>query len=67
LWKPNPDDEALRVAGFKADTGYVVARPFWGQGYAAEALQAVVAWALTQATIFRVWPVCDVEREERAN
>jgi RimJ/RimL family protein N-acetyltransferase len=57
---------ALRVTGFKADTGYVIARRFWGQGYAAEALQAIVAWAFAQATIYRVWAVCDVENTASA-
>lgn len=52
---------SLRVAGFKADFGYVLARSCWGNGYMAEALRPVVDWALAQPTIFRVWGVCDVE------
>jgi len=52
---------ALRIYGRKADVGYVIARPFWNQGYASEALQAIVDWALAQPEIFRVWAVCDID------
>lgn len=51
----------LRTRGFKADFGYVIAKPYWGNGYATEALCAVVQWALQQPHILRVWAVCDVE------
>jgi [ribosomal protein S5]-alanine N-acetyltransferase len=46
--------------------GYLVARPFWGQGYMAEALTAVVEWAFSIPSIFRVWAVCDVENHASA-
>jgi ribosomal-protein-alanine N-acetyltransferase len=52
---------ALRIDGHKANTGYGIARPYWGQGYATEALQAVVEWALLQPEIYRVWATCDFE------
>jgi [ribosomal protein S5]-alanine N-acetyltransferase len=52
---------ALRIDGHKANTGYGVARPYWGQGYATEALQAVVDWALQQPQIYRIWATCDCE------
>ena len=51
----------LRVAGFKADVGYVLGRRFWGRGLATEALRPVVGWALAQPEIYRVWAVCDAE------
>src|SRR5919107_1846055 len=51
----------LRVDGFKADVGYVLARPFWGRGLATEALRPVVGWALSRPEIYRVWAVCDAE------
>jgi RimJ/RimL family protein N-acetyltransferase len=51
----------LRPQGFKADVGYVLARPFWGQGLMAEALRAVVDFAFTLPGMYRVWAVCDVE------
>lgn len=51
----------MRIHGFKADVGYVVARPLWGRGVITEALRAVVEWALEQESIYRVWALCDVE------
>jgi RimJ/RimL family protein N-acetyltransferase len=51
----------LRVNGFKADVGYVVAHAFWGRGIATEALRPVVGWALSRASIYRVWALCDAE------
>lgn len=41
--------------------GYVLARKFWGHGFAAEALAYGVEWALAQPTIYRAWAFCDVE------
>lgn len=41
--------------------GYVLARKFWGHGFAAEALRYGVDWALAQPVIFRAWAFCDVE------
>ena len=46
--------------------GYLVARPFWGQGYMSEALGAVVKWAFSEPSIFRVWAVCDLENHASA-
>jgi len=51
----------LRINGHRADFGYVIAREYWGNGYATEALKTVVGLALSQEIIFRVWAVCDVE------
>lgn len=50
----------LEPAG-RALFGYVLAKKFWGHGFAAEALQHLVAWALAQPSIFRAWAFCDVE------
>ncbi len=33
----------------------------WGKGYATEAVQAVVSWAVEQPSIMRVWALCDVD------
>jgi [ribosomal protein S5]-alanine N-acetyltransferase len=41
--------------------GYVLARPWWGQGLMTEALIVAVDWALAQPGNFRVSGVCDVE------
>ena len=51
----------LRIDRHRADFGYVIAREYWGKGYATEALKSVVELALSQERIFRVWAVCDVE------
>ena len=56
----------IRVEGHMADMGYVLARPFWGQGLMTEAAQVLVDWALSQPTIYRVWAVCDVENPASA-
>lgn len=51
----------LRIHDFKADLGYNLAQRFWGNGFATEAVTAIVNWALTQPQIFRVWAMCDVD------
>jgi RimJ/RimL family protein N-acetyltransferase len=47
--------------GHRVELGYVLGRPFWGQGYMTEAAGAVVRWALDLAPIYRVWAVCDID------
>jgi RimJ/RimL family protein N-acetyltransferase len=56
----------LRPQGERVEIGYVLARPFWGQGYVTEAAQALVEWALSQPEIYRVWAVCDVQNTASA-
>ena len=56
----------LRIEGHKADLGYVIARPEWGKGYATEAVQAIVSWAIKQPSIMRVWALCDVDNKSSA-
>jgi RimJ/RimL family protein N-acetyltransferase len=51
----------LRIAGAKADLGYVLARRFWGNGFASEAARLVADWAISRPGIYRVWAVCDVD------
>jgi len=51
----------LRVHEFKADLGYVLARKFWGNGFATEAVTPILRWALAQPQIYRVWAMCDVD------
>jgi [ribosomal protein S5]-alanine N-acetyltransferase len=50
-----------RVDAEKWELGYVLARQHWGRGFMTEALRELIAWALKQEDIFRVWAVCDVE------
>lgn len=56
----------IRIDGHKMDLGYALAKRSWGQGYASEAVQAVVDWAFRQGEIFRVWAVCYVENAASA-
>jgi len=51
----------LRIDAFRADLGYVIARDYWGHGYATEITKSVIAWALRQEQIYRVWATCDIE------
>lgn len=51
----------IRLANFKAEIGYVLARRYWGHGYMTEAAGAVAKAALGMPGVFRVWAVCDVE------
>jgi RimJ/RimL family protein N-acetyltransferase len=52
---------ACRVDKHAADVGFFVNRRYWRKGYATEAAQAVVDWAMSVPTIWRVWATCDVE------
>ena len=56
----------IRVDGHRADLGYVFARAYWGQGYATEAVSAIVEWAVNQPGIYRVWALCDIENHASA-
>jgi len=48
----------LRLSPPKADFGYILGESFWGHGLASEAASVVVAWAIAQPAIFRVWATC---------
>jgi ribosomal-protein-alanine N-acetyltransferase len=48
-------------ASHRCDVGYVLARPWWGQGLMTEVLTEVVNWTLQQPSIFRIGALCDVE------
>ncbi|MBI5773755.1 MAG: GNAT family N-acetyltransferase [Verrucomicrobia bacterium] len=52
---------SARPDGHRIDLGYVLARCHWTQGLMTEAVLAVVQWALTEPSVFRVWAVCDTE------
>jgi ribosomal-protein-alanine N-acetyltransferase len=56
----------IRIQGSRADVGYVLARAWWGNGYMTEAVRPIVAWALAQEPIDRVWATCDVENRASA-
>jgi len=50
-----------RITSHRLDCGYVLARPWWGQGLMTEALTEIVGWAMQQPAIFRIGAVCDVD------
>jgi [ribosomal protein S5]-alanine N-acetyltransferase len=54
------------IEGSRVLLGYVLARPYWGRGYMAEAVRAVIGAALADPLIWRVWAVCDVENRPSA-
>ena len=59
------DDQLIGAISARNDQGinlgYALARPFWGHGFMSEALNAVVDWAFSIPSVFRVWAVCDLE------
>jgi RimJ/RimL family protein N-acetyltransferase len=44
----------------RLEFGYVLGRPWWGQGLMTEALTEIAYWALRQERVFRIGAVCDV-------
>ena len=48
----------LKLSPPQASIGYIFGDAFWGQGFASEAASAVVAWAIAQPEIYRVWATC---------
>ncbi len=57
---------SARLDGHRMDLGYVLARSHWAQGLMTEAVLAVVQWAFTEPSVFRVWAVCDTENPASA-
>jgi ribosomal-protein-alanine N-acetyltransferase len=53
-----------KTGGF--ELGYVLAQPHWGKGYMPEAIGAVVQWAFTDPSVFRISAACDVENRASA-
>jgi ribosomal-protein-alanine N-acetyltransferase len=52
---------SARVDDHKWELGYVLARPYWGQGYMTEVVKEIVETAFKQRGIYRIWSVCDVD------
>jgi [ribosomal protein S5]-alanine N-acetyltransferase len=52
---------AARVEVHRWELGYVLARPYWGNGYMTESVKGVIESAFKRSEVFRVWAVCDVE------
>jgi len=40
--------------------GYAIGRPWWGQGIATEAAQAVITWGIETYRLARIWASTDV-------
>ncbi len=59
--------ELRRPEPHRLDCGYVLARPFWGQGLMSEALSEVVGWAMRQDDVWRIGAVCDTENPASAH
>jgi RimJ/RimL family protein N-acetyltransferase len=45
----------------EADIGYEFAPAYWGQGYATEAAQAIMAFGFTELKVHRIWSWCIAE------
>ena len=56
----------VRPNGHRADFGYVLARPYWGNGFMPEAIGAIVKITLGLPTIYRMAATCDVENTASA-
>ncbi|MCZ6673275.1 MAG: GNAT family protein [Verrucomicrobia bacterium] len=52
---------SIGIDGCKAEVGYLVTRPLWGQGIMTEVLNYWVDWALAKPDIFRIGALCDVD------
>jgi ribosomal-protein-alanine N-acetyltransferase len=56
----------VRREAYRLDRGYVLARRHWGYGFMAEALTAVVDWAFTEPSVFRIGALCDIDDRRSA-
>jgi [ribosomal protein S5]-alanine N-acetyltransferase len=54
------------VSGHQADLGFVLARRYWGKGYATEAAQAVFDWVASLEDVYRIQATCDVDNAASA-
>jgi RimJ/RimL family protein N-acetyltransferase len=49
------------VARHAVEFGFLLNRRYWGNGFATGASRAVVEWAFSLPSIWRVWATCDTE------
>jgi RimJ/RimL family protein N-acetyltransferase len=57
---------ALRKDGFKANVGYVLARPHWNKGFMTEAVRTVIDVAFADPAVVRVGACCDIDNHASA-
>lgn len=48
------------------ELGYVLAQRYWGHGFMSEAVTAVVDWAFSEPSVFRIGAVCDIDNQRSA-
>jgi ribosomal-protein-alanine N-acetyltransferase len=53
--------ESRSVTGGIANLGYFLCKPYWGQGYASEALGLMIAYCFTTLGLHKVTADCDAE------
>jgi [ribosomal protein S5]-alanine N-acetyltransferase len=53
--------ESRGAQGGVADLGWFLLRPYWGQGYATEAAQLLIAYCFTVLGLHKVTACCDAE------
>ncbi len=58
--------EIRNAANGAGDLGYVLGRPYWGQGYATEATRALVGFGFESLALHRIWATCDVRNAASA-
>jgi ribosomal-protein-alanine N-acetyltransferase len=58
--------EIRNAASGAGDLGYVLGRPHWGQGYATEAIRALVSFGFESLALHRIWATCDARNAASA-
>ena len=53
--------EIVNIDQTGVQIGYVLAKPYWGNGYMTEVLRKIIDWGLKQKDIYRVWAICDFD------
>jgi [ribosomal protein S5]-alanine N-acetyltransferase len=73
LWRitVKPDDTPVgavgcRVSGHATELGFVLARRYWGNGYATEAARAALEWVSGMDAVHRVCSTCDIDNAASA-
>jgi RimJ/RimL family protein N-acetyltransferase len=56
----------FHINGSTVGIGYVIGKAYRGNGYVPEVVRAVIAWAFSQPSIYRVNASCDVENTASA-